>query len=47
MGKHLGLSTEDEIAVIAMFAGAFDADKSKPMKHKKKKHKGKNMKEEF
>ena len=47
MGKHLGLSVEDENAVIVVIVGAFDADKSKPMKCKRKKHKGKKKKEEF
>ena len=47
MGKHLRLSIEDENAVITMIAGAFVAVKSKPMKHTRKKHKGKKKKEEF
>ena len=47
MGKHLGLWAKDENAVIGVIAGAFDANKSKPMKHKRKKCKGKKKEEEF
>ena len=44
-GKQLGLSVEDEDAVIKAIANGFDHEKSKPMKRKRKKHKGKQRKD--
>ena len=45
IGKQLGLSVENEDAVIKAISDVFDQEKSKPMNRKRKKCKGKERKE--